>query len=149
VKLLERQAAVLAEQRALLEELGKSFRTAPDAEALEKSLAGELAEIDARLAVLHSVEAFARAEVRPLQSTAEGVAEFSYKRGEEKWLEDYYGKDNVKRVSGHLEVEYQGKTLIFRPATDVEAGILPDATHRPDALEAWRSTASSRIRRII
>jgi len=150
MELLARQEGLLKQQQQVLEQLQKSFRTRPDAEALSKELSGEMAEISSRLAEIRGARAFGNAEVRPAAAGGTGkVAEFTYKRGREQDLKDYFGKENVLTVGDHLEVNVGGKTLIFRPATNVDAGILPNATRNPDALQAWRSTATSRIRQIL
>jgi hypothetical protein len=150
VELLARQEAILKGQKDVLQKLEKSWRTRPDAEALSKVLAGELATIDAQINIIRGVEAFAKAEVRPATSGGTGeTAEFTYKRGQEQELKDYYGEKNVRTVGDHLEVDFHLMKLIFRPATDVAAGIMPDGAHSPVALKAWQSTATARIRKIV
>jgi hypothetical protein len=151
--LLTQQETLLNRQKSVIDELTKSFRTRPDAKALETMLAPELAEINARLAEIRGVVAFGKADVRPAAAGGTGdVAEYTYKRGTEKVLKDYFGEKNVLEVAGHLEVMTggpTGKKLIFRPATDVAGGILPDGTRSPDALIAWRRNATARISEVL
>jgi hypothetical protein len=150
LELLARQKSALQRQADLLEKLRGSFRTSPDAVALEKVLGPELADIHARIDAIRGVEAFAQADVQPAAAGGSGdVAEFTYKRGEEQALKDYYGEDKVQRVGDHLEVDFQGKKLVFRPATDTAAGMRPDGTRNPDALQAWRQTAALRMAKIL
>jgi hypothetical protein len=149
IELLSRQKRIVIDQKKLLADLRESFRNRPEATKLERQLDGELAELDANIAAIAGVEAFAKAEVLPGAPTGGDTAEFTYKRGHEQELIDYYGKDKVVEVDGRLEVTFQGKKLIFRPATDVEAGIRPDGTHAPQALEAWQTTSIGRQRKVV
>jgi hypothetical protein len=151
--LLAKQEALLKRQAEVIKGLKDSFGKAADAEAFNKLIAKELAEINARLNEIRGVVAFGKAEVRPMAAGGSGdVAEFTYKRGTEQELKDYFGKENVTDVGGVLEVMVggaTGKKLIFRPATNTAAGIMPSGAHTPDALIAWRNTAVTRIRGIL
>ena len=140
---------LLGKHKQLLEEMRAKTRTSADADAFDERVKGDLAEIDARIAIITQVETFAKAGVKPAPGTTDEVAQFTYKRGHEQEIKNYYGEENVTEVGDRLEVEFEGKKLVFRPATDVQAGILPDGTHKPATHEAWKSTAVQRQRKVL
>lgn len=137
--LLSRQVEYLTSARAIVEELKSSVRTRADGERLAARLEPFLAEINARLDLAADFELMSSTRLRPA-SLAEGNREFTYERGKSAEIEAYYKrKGGTVRVEGDtLFVTLDGKELIVRPAVDTAAGVRPDGTRIPEALDAWR-----------
>jgi hypothetical protein len=138
-RLLNRSVELLRDARALVEELKSSVRTRADGERLEARLEPFRAEIEGRLDLAADFELMSSARVRPA-SLAEGNNEFTYERGKRAEVEAYYRRRGatVTTEGDTIRVSQDGRERILRPAVDTAAGIRPDGTRVPEALDAWR-----------
>jgi hypothetical protein len=138
--LLKSQLEFLKAQEALIADLRQSFRTRADAKQLEARLDAFSAPIRARIEGVEGYQQIAEAQVRPV-SLQEGNTAFTYLRGKQKLIVEYWSRAKATvRVEGDvIYVKDGGRELTYRPATDTAAGIRPDGTRVPQALEAWRA----------
>ncbi len=143
-ELITRQKDILARQKTLVEEMKKSFRTRGDAKDLEFQLGRMTEEFDLLINQLKDVEFFAKAKIKPGGRLADESPVFTYERGQEKEIIDYYGKENVKEADGGLLVTQNGQQMVFRPATPLDPSLSPAGTRTADALDTWRSTLTSK-----
>ena len=143
--LLDRQVRLLESAKALIEELRATPRTGADIKDLQTRLDRFTAQIDAQLAAARGYALIGEANVRPV-SFEEGNTEFTYDRTKQTQIEEFYtkAKAEVRSEGRTIFVTYQGKELVFRPATDTAAGIRPDGTRTPAAFDAWRAAVARR-----
>ena len=104
-----------------------------------------MGDFDLLINQLQDVQFFTNAKIRPAGRATSEEAVFTYERGQEKEIIDYYGKDNVKEIEGSgLEVTKNGRKLTFRASTELDPSLQPDGTRESQALESWRSLLTKR-----
>jgi hypothetical protein len=146
--LLARQIQFLEAARAIVAKLKSSVRTRVDGERLAARLAPFEEMIGARLDLAADFELMSSTRLRPA-SLAEGNREFTYERGKSADLEAYYkSKGATVRTDGDtIFVTLDGKDLILRP--QVAAGVRPDGSRVPEALDTWRLDLSRRRTKLL
>ncbi len=150
INLVARQKSLLISQKALVAEMSKSFRTRPDAKHLEFRLKSMQKKFDLYINQLKDIEFFSKAKIRPTGRLTNEEALFTYERGQEKEIIEYYGEKNVSSLgNGVMEVMQNGQKLIFKPATGLDVTLLPDGTRKADVKETWRSELTKRKMKLL
>src|SRR5690606_30435480 len=144
-ELVGKQKDLLIRQKELVSEMSKSFRTRPDAKYLEFKLQRMNENFDLHINQLRDIEFFSKAKIRPTGRLNAEEALFTYQRGQEKEIIEYYGKENVKSLGdGTMEVMKDGRKLIFRASTELDPTLQPDGTRQPEVQDTWKSMLTKR-----